>query len=146
MKKVFLMVFIVCFCSIAQRAISEQYLLDCKIDVEATNTSTGEVMKKFPIQRYFVIDTVLAQVYDANNLPLDVEDFDEDMIVFHKKAANMNNIVDTQFHYSRGTNKITLSEIYANNVNDTLPRFNTRGAGSCSEKEIERKLNPGVWF
>lgn len=118
---------------------AEQYLLQCKMNIEAVNTATGEILTRSPLDRYFIIDTILFNVYDANNLPLDVEGFDDNEIVFRHKAANFSTIVETRVVYNRITKQIKLNEIYANNAYSNRAQFCTRGEGSCSEIEIHRK-------
>ena len=85
---------------------AEQYLLQCKMNIEAINTATGEVLTRSPLDRYFIIDTILFNVYDANNLPLDVEGFDDNEIVFRHKAADFKTIVETRVVYNRITKRI----------------------------------------
>ncbi len=121
------------------QVFAEQYLLQCNLNIEAVNTATNEVMNRSTLERFFIIDTVLAEVYDANNLPLEVESFTDEDIVFHHKAASFNTIVDTQVTYNQVTKKIKLSEIYANTAYSNRAQFTTRGEGTCTVKEIERK-------
>lgn len=118
---------------------AEQYLLQCKMNIEAINTATGQVLTRSPLDRYFIIDTILFNVYDANNLPLDVEGFDDNEIVFRHKAADFKTIVETRVVYNRITKQIKLNEIYANNAYSNRAQFCTRGEGTCSEIEIHRK-------
>ena len=96
-------------------------------------------MNRSTLERFFIIDTVLAEVYDANNLPLEVETFTEEEIVFHHKAASFNTIVETQVTYNQVTKKIKLNEIYANNAYTNRAQFVTRGEGTCTVTQIERK-------
>ena len=89
-----------------------------------------------------VIATVpsIAGVYDANNLPLDVNEFNDSEIVFTKKAASFADVVDTRITYNRGTHHIKLNEIYAYASQfDQRAQFVTKGEGTCSEIKINRK-------
>jgi len=92
------------------------------------------------IDRYFIIDTILAGVYDANNLPLDVNEFSDSQIVFTKKAASFADVVDTRITYNRSTHHISLNEIYAYASQfDRRAQFVTKGEGTCTETKINRK-------
>lgn len=71
--------------NIFTKANAEQYVLACKIKISAVHMLTNKVLRTYMIDRYFIIDTVLAGVYDANNLPLDVNEFNDSEIVFTKK-------------------------------------------------------------
>lgn len=137
MKKIVLLILLL-ICT-TYKCSAEQYVLQCKMNIEAVNTATNEVMVQSPLERYFIIDTVLANVYDANNLPLDVEGFDDNEIIFRHKAANFSTIVETRVVYNRITKQIKLNEIYANNAYTNRAQFVTRGEGSCTEIEIKRK-------
>ena len=91
------------------------------------------------IDRYFIIDTLLEGVYDANNLPLDVQSFTKSQITFSKRAQSFADVVDTQLVYNRYTHEITLNEIYAYSSQfDQRARFVTKGKGSCREIKINR--------
>lgn len=137
MKK-FILLFGILFIA-ASQVFAEQYLLQCNMNIEAVNTATNEVMNSSTLERFFIIDTLLAEVYDANNLPLEVESFTDEEIVFHHKAASFNTIVETQVTYNQVTKKIKLNEIYGNNAYSNRAQFVTRGEGTCTVKEIERK-------
>ena len=137
MKK-FILLFGILFIAVSQ-VFAEQYLLQCDMNIEAVNTATNEVMNRSTLERFFIIDTLLAEVYDANNLPLEVESFTDEEIVFHHKAASFNTIVETQVTYNQVTKKIKLNEIYGNNAYSNRAQFVTRGEGTCTVKEIERK-------
>ena len=137
MKKFVLCALLLVFSNIP--TFAEQYLLQCKMNIEAVNTATGEILTRSPLDRYFIIDTILFNVYDANNLPLEVEGFDDNEIVFRHKAANFSTIVETRVVYNRITKQIKLNEIYANNAYSNRAQFCTRGEGYCSEIEIHRK-------
>ena len=137
MKKFIL--FSLIFLLTLSQSFAEQYLLQCNLNIEAVNTATEEIMNRSTLERFFIIDTVLAEVYDANNLPLDVEKFTEEEIVFHHKAASFNTIVETQVTYNQVTKKIKLNEIYGNNAYSNRAQFVTRGEGTCTVTQIERK-------
>lgn len=137
MKKLLIAVLLNIFCSSV--CCAEQYVLQCKMNIEAVNTATGEVMYRSPLNRYFMIDTILANVYDANNLPLHVEGFDDNEIVFRHKAYDFHTIVETKVTYNRVTKEILLNEIYANSAFSNRAQFCTRGSGRCTEIEIQRK-------
>ena len=94
--------------NIFTKANAEQYVLACKIKISAVHMLTNKVLRTYMIDRYFIIDTVLAGVYDANNLPLDVNEFNDSEIVFTKKAASFADVVDTRITYNRGTHHIKL--------------------------------------
>ena len=137
MKKLFLIV--LSSIILSTNCFAEQYVLQCKMNIEAINTATGEVMYRSPLERYFIIDTILANVYDANNLPLHVEGFDDNEIVFRHKAFDFHTIVETKVTYNRITKEISLNEIYANSAFSNRAQFCTRGSGTCKEIEIQRK-------
>ncbi|MCM1265125.1 MAG: hypothetical protein NC200_02910 [Candidatus Gastranaerophilales bacterium] len=120
-------------------AKAEQYVLACKIKISAVHMVTNKVMRSYMIDRYFIIDTVLAGVYDANNLPLDVNEFTDSSITFTKRAASFADVVDTRITYDRGSHRITLNEIYAYASQfDRRAQFVTKGEGSCKEIKINR--------
>ena len=126
--------------NIFTKANAEQYVLACKIKISAVHMLTNKVLRTYMIDRYFIIDTVLAGVYDANNLPLDVNEFNDSEIVFTKKAASFADVVDTRITYNRGTHPIKLNEIYAYASQfDQRAQFVTKGEGTCSEIKINRK-------
>ena len=132
-------VLIFLFCSNLY-ANAEQYVLICKLKIEAVNMLTNKVMRSYFIDRYFIVDTVLEGVYDANNLPLDVNEFTDSQITFTKRAVSFSDIVDTRITYNRGTHKMTLNEIYAYaSKYDRRARFFTKGEGNCREVKINRK-------
>lgn len=121
-------------------AKAEQYVLACKLKISAVHMVTNKVLRSYVIDRYFIIDTVLAGVYDANNLPLDVNEFNNTEIIFTKRAASFADIVDTRLTYNRASKKITLHEIYAYASKfDQRAQFYTKGEGSCQEIKINRK-------
>lgn len=141
MKKIFIIFFIVFFCLFTTaRVKAEQYMLSCKIKVAAVTMDTNEIMKEYVIDRYFIIDTVLEGVYDGNNEPLYVNNFTQSEITFSKKASSFADVVDTKITYNRTTKKITLNEIYAYASKfDQRARFVTKGDGTCTETQIDRK-------
>lgn len=139
MKRVLTTVLIMLL-SLSQSVFAEQYVLACKIKISAVHMLTNEVLRTYMIDRYFIIDTVLAGVYDANNLPLDVNEFSDSQIVFTKRAASFADVVDTRITYNRGTHQITLNEIYAYASQfDQRAKFVTKGEGTCTEIKIDRK-------
>lgn len=118
---------------------AEQYVLVCKIKITAVRMFSDEVLRSYMINRYFIVDTVLEGVYDANNLPLDVQSFTKSQITFSKRAQSFADIVDTQLVYNRYTHEITLNEIYAYSSQfDQRARFVTKGKGTCREVKIKR--------
>ncbi len=127
------------FASSILSAHAEQYVLACKIKISAVHMVTNKVMRSYMIDRYFIIDTVLAGVYDANNLPLDVNEFTDSSITFTKRAASFADVVDTRMTYDRGSHRITLNEIYAYASQfDRRAQFVTKGEGTCKEIKINR--------
>ena len=121
-------------------AQAEQYVLACKIKISAVNMLTNQVIRTYFIDRYFIYDTVLQGVYDANNLPLNVHEFSDSKLVFSKRAVSFADIVDTKLTYDRKTHKITLNEIYAYASKfDQRAQFVTKGEGTCKEIKINRK-------
>ena len=74
MRKIFITAVFLCavFVSSFTQVFAEQYVLSCKIKISAVHMLTNKVLRTYVIDRYFIIDTVLAGVYDANNRPLDV--------------------------------------------------------------------------
>ena len=119
---------------------AEQYVLACKIKISAVHMVSNKILRSYVIDRYFIIDTVLAGVYDANNLPLDVNEFNNAEIIFTKRAASFADIVDTRLTYNRASKKITLHEIYAYASKfDQRAQFYTKGEGTCQEIKIDRK-------
>ena len=101
---------------------------------------TNKVMKSYFIDRYFIVDTVLHGIYDANNLPLEVHEFSDSTLVFSKRAISFSDIVDTRLSYNRSTHKINLNEIYAYaSKYDRRAQFVTKGEGTCKEVKINRK-------
>ena len=118
----------------------EQFVLSCKLKVSAVNTRTNEVMRSYFIDRYFIVDTVLEKVFDANNLPLDMHEFTDSRIIFSKRAISFADIVDTRITYNRSTHQMSLNEIYAYASKfDQRAQFVTKGEGSCTEIKINRK-------
>ena len=97
-------------------------------------------MRTYVIDRYFIVDTILQGVYDANNLPLNVHEFTDSTLVFSKRAVSFSDIVDTRITYNRASHKMTLNEIYAYaSKYDKRAQFVTKGEGSCTEIKIKRK-------
>lgn len=121
-------------------AKSEQFVLSCKLKISAVNTLTNKIMRTYFIDRYFIVDTVLQGVYDANNLPLTVHEFSDSTLIFSKRAVSFADIVDTRITYNRNSHQITLNEIYAYASKfDQRAQFVTKGEGSCTEIKINRK-------
>ena len=121
-------------------ANAEQFVLACKLKISSINIYTNKVMRTFMIDRYFIVDTVLQGVYDANNLPLDVNEFNDSTLVFTKRAISFADIVDTRITYNRRSHQMTLNEIYAYSSKfDQRAQFVTKGEGSCQEIKINRK-------
>ena len=126
--------------SVFSEARAEQFVLACKLKISATHALTNKVLKTYFIDRYFIVDTVLQGVYDANNLPLNVHEFNDKTLVFSKRAFSFTDVVDTRLTYNRQTKKITLNEIYAYASKfDQRAQFVTKGEGSCQEIKINRK-------
>ena len=139
MKKVISLVICLIFLSLFSSVKAEQYVLVCKIKITAVRMFSDEVLRSYMINRYFIVDTVLEGVYDANNLPLDVQSFTKSQITFSKRAQSFADIVDTQLVYNRYTHEITLNEIYAYSSQfDQRARFVTKGKGTCREVKINR--------
>lgn len=139
MKKIISLILCLVCLSLFSSAKAEQYVLVCKIKITATRMFSDEVLRSYVIDRYFIIDTLLEGVYDANNLPLDVQSFTKSQITFSKRAQSFADIVDTQLVYNRYTHEITLNEIYAYSSKfDQRARFVTKGQGSCREVKINR--------
>lgn len=140
MKKVFLVLLTAIFFLTGTVVKAEQFVLCCKIKISAVHMLTNKVMKTYFIDRYFIVDTVLHGVYDANNLPLEVHEFSDSTLVFSKRAISFSDIVDTRLSYNRGNHKITLNEIYAYaSKYDKRAQFVTKGEGTCKEVKINRK-------
>ena len=119
---------------------AEQFVLACKLNVSAVHMLTNKVMRTYVVDRYFIVDTVLQGVYDANNLPLNVHEFTDSTLVFSKRAVSFSDIVDTRITYNRVSHKMTLNEIYAYaSKYDKRAQFVTKGEGSCTEIKINRK-------
>ena len=139
MKKVISLVICFIFLSLFSSVKAEQYVLVCKIKITAVRMFSDEVLRSYMINRYFIVDTVLEGVYDANNLPLDVQSFTKSQITFSKRAQSFADIVDTQLVYNRYSHEITLNEIYAYSSQfDQRARFVTKGKGTCREVKINR--------
>lgn len=136
--KIFLgIVFIFFATSIAN---AEQFVLSCKLKISAVNSQTNEIIRTYFIDRYFIVDTVLERVFDANNLPLDMHGFSESSIVFSKRAVSFSDVVDTRITYNRNTHQMSLNEIYAYASKfDQRAKFVTKGEGNCTEIKINRK-------
>lgn len=140
MKKPVILVLLLFFLIAGTVAKAEQYVLCCKIKISAVHMLTNKVMKSYFVDRYFIVDTVLHGVYDANNLPLDVHEFSDSTLIFSKRAVSFSDIVDTRLVYNRASHKITLNEIYAYaSKYDRRAQFVTRGEGTCTEVKINRK-------
>ncbi len=140
MKKIFTLCLLFLIFTTGTIAKAEQFVLCCKIKISAVHMLTNKVMKSYFIDRYFIVDTVLQGVYDANNLPLEVHEFSDSTLVFSKRAISFSDIVDTRLSYNRGNHKITLNEIYAYaSKYDRRAQFVTKGEGTCKEVKINRK-------
>lgn len=141
MNKLIKIFFVICLLFLSTAIVrAEQFVMVCKLNVSAVNYLTNETIRTYVIDRYFIVDTVLQGVYDANNLPLDVNEFTERRLTFSKKAVSYTDIVDTRITYDRTTRKITLNEIYAYaSKYDQRAKFVTKGEGSCTEIKINRK-------
>lgn len=138
MKKLFVLVLLLVMCVTQVRA--EQYVLACKLKVSAVHMLTNQVLRTYFVDRYFIYDTVLQGVYDANNLPLDVNEFNDKRLVFSKRAYSFADVVDTRITYDRSTRQMTLNEIYAYASKfDRRAQFVTKGEGTCQEIKINRK-------
>lgn len=135
---VFFFLFIVLFFKSA--AYSEQFVLSCKLKISAVNVLTNEILRTYFIDRYFIVDTLLERVFDANNLPLEMHEFNESTIIFSKRAFSFADVVDTRITYHRNTHQMSLNEIYAYSSKfDQRAKFVTKGEGSCTETKINRK-------
>lgn len=138
MKKVFVFLFLFILLPLSVNA--EQFVLACKLNISAVHMQTNQVLRTYVIDRYFIVDTVLEGVYDANNLPLNVHEFTSSTLVFSKRAISFADIVDTRLTYDRNSHKITLNEIYAYASKfDKRAQFVTKGEGTCQEIKINRK-------
>jgi len=142
MKKI-ISVFLFIFLLTLSNVRAEQFVLSCKLKVSALHMLTHEIMRTYFIDRYFIVDTVLQGVYDANDNPLDVNEFTDSTLVFTKKAQSFTDGVDTRITYDRNTKKMTLNEIYVYASKfDKRAQFFTRGEGTCTEIKIKRRS----WF
>ena len=140
MKKILFGILFTFFIIPFSAVYAEQFVLSCKIKISAVNSLTNEVLRTYMIDRYFIVDTILEGVYDANNYPLDVNEFTDSKIVFTKRAASFADVVDTRITYNRGTHQISLNEIYAYASQfDRRAQFVTKGEGTCYETKINRK-------
>lgn len=140
MKKIFALCLLILIFATYNIAKAEQFVLCCKIKISAVHMMTNKVMKSYFIDRYFIVDTVLHGIYDANNLPLEVHEFSDSTLVFSKRAISFSDIVDTRLSYNRSTHKINLNEIYAYaSKYDRRAQFVTKGEGTCKEVKINRK-------
>ena len=138
MKKLFITLLI--FLSYTLSVNAEQFVLSCKLKISAINMLTNQTIRTFFIDRYFIVDTVLNGVYDANNLPLDVNEFTDSRLVFSKKEFSFADGIDTRITYDRTTHQMTLNEIYAYASKfDQRAQFITKGEGTCTEIKINRK-------
>ena len=139
MKKFVIVVFCLMLLTALNSAKAEQYVLACKIKITAVRMFSDEVLRSYVIDRYFIIDTLLEGVYDANNLPLEVQHFSKSQITFSKRAQSFSDVVDTQLTYNRYTHEISLNDIYAYSSQfDQRARFVTTGKGTCREIKINR--------
>lgn len=139
MKKIISLILCLMLCSGFSCARADQYVLACKIKIKAVQLFTDKVLRSYVIDRYFIIDTLLEGVYDANNLPLEVHEFTNSQIIFSKRAQSFADIVDTRLVYNRFTHQISLNEIYAYSSKfDQRARFVTKGEGTCKEIKINR--------
>jgi hypothetical protein len=139
MKKTLIFLIVGLILSMYTKTYAEQYVLSCKIKISALQMYTDKVLRSYIIDRYFIVDTVLEGVYDANNLPLDVQEFSSSQIAFSKRAQSFADAVDTKLVYNRHTHEITLNEIYAYSSKfDQRARFVTKGIGTCKETKINR--------
>ena len=137
MKKFILFLTIILF--FCTNVSAEQFVLICKLKVSAVNELTNAVLRTYFIDRYFIYDTVMQGVYDANNLPLNVHEFNDSKLVFSKRAFSFADVVDTRFTYDRNNHSISLNEIYGYaSKYDKRARFVTKGEGSCREVKINR--------
>lgn len=140
MKKIFALIICLTFMGMFSVVRAEQFVLICKLKISSVNTYTDKIMRSYFIDRYFIVDTILEGVFDANNLPLDVNEFTKSRITFSKRAASFSDVVDTRITYARDTHKMTLNEIYAySSKYDQRAQFVTKGEGSCREVKINRK-------
>ncbi|MBR3889775.1 hypothetical protein IKJ53_04605 [bacterium] len=118
---------------------ADQYVLACKINIRAVKQHTNEILRSYVIDRYFIVDTLIEGVFDANNLPLIVHEFTNSQIIFSKRAQSFADIVDTRLVYNRFTRQISLNEIYAYSSKfDQRAKFVTKGEGTCKEIKINR--------
>lgn len=137
-KKIFLLFLILCFTTFSS-VKAEQYVLACKINIRAVKQHTNETLRSYVIDRYFIVDTLIEGVFDANNLPLIVHEFSNSQIIFSKRAQSFADIVDTRLVYNRFTRQISLNEIYAYSSKfDQRAKFVTKGEGTCKEIKINR--------
>jgi len=140
MKKIFLLLISFIFLGMSLDVKAEQFVLICKLKISSVNTYTNKIMRNYFIDRYFIVDTLMEGVYDANNLPLLVNEFTKSRITFSKRAASFSDIVDTRLTYDRTSHKMTLNEIYAySSKYDQRAQFVTKGEGTCREVKINRK-------
>ena len=84
MKKL-LVIFAILISFFTSSAYAEQFVLVCKIKISSINMQTNKIMNSFMLDRYFIVDTVLQGVYDANNNPLIVNEFNDSTLTFTKK-------------------------------------------------------------
>lgn len=138
MKKFLIICLMVVLGSLSANA--EQFVLSCKLKISAINMITNQTIRTFFIDRYFIVDTVLNGVYDANNLPLDVNEFTDSRLIFSKKEFSFADGIDTRITYDRTTHHMSLNEIYAYASKfDQRAQFVTKGEGTCTEIKINRK-------
>lgn len=138
MKRILLLLFFIVLSAFSS-VNADQYVLACKINIRAVKQHTNEILRSYVIDRYFIVDTLIEGVFDANNLPLIVHEFTNSQIIFSKRAQSFADIVDTRLVYNRFTRQISLNEIYAYSSKfDQRAKFVTKGEGTCKEIKINR--------
>ena len=138
MKRILLLLSYIIFSAFSS-VNADQYVLACKINIRAVKQHTNEILRSYVIDRYFIVDTLIEGVFDANNLPLIVHEFTNSQIIFSKRAQSFADIVDTRLVYNRFTRQISLNEIYAYSSKfDQRAKFVTKGEGTCKEIKINR--------
>lgn len=138
MKRILLLLSYIIFSAFSS-VNADQYVLACKINIRAVKQHSNEILRSYVIDRYFIVDTLIEGVFDANNLPLTVHEFTNSQIIFSKRAQSFADIVDTRLVYNRFTRQISLNEIYAYSSKfDQRAKFVTKGEGTCKEIKINR--------
>ena len=138
MKRILLLLSYIIFSAFSS-VNADQYVLACKINIRAVKQHTNEILRSYVIDRYFIVDTLIEGVFDANNLSLIVHEFTNSQIIFSKRAQSFADIVDTRLVYNRFTRQISLNEIYAYSSKfDQRAKFVTKGEGTCKEIKINR--------